>query len=120
TARLGQLTSALPRLPLRRGGRRRRVSVSPCHVRSLPRLHSWGVDFARDITQARPRGGRGLEGEDMDWSDSPDQAAFRAKVQSVIDQMPERYKAGGGDWERDRNNEDESKRNDARQWTESL
>ncbi len=56
----------------------------------------------------------------MDWSDSPEQAAFRARVQSVIDQMPPRYKAGKGDWERDRNNEDESRREDARQWTQAL
>ena len=34
----------------------------------------------------------------MDWSDSAEQAAFRTKVQGVIDQMPERYKREGGDW----------------------
>jgi alkylation response protein AidB-like acyl-CoA dehydrogenase len=56
----------------------------------------------------------------MDWSDSPEQAAFRAKVQGVIDNMPERYKVGDGDWERDRNNEDTSRRDDARQWTQAL
>ena len=56
----------------------------------------------------------------MDWSDSPEQATFRAKVQSVIDKMPERYKAGGGDWERDRNNEDASRKADAQQWTQAL
>src|SRR3546814_11023026 len=56
----------------------------------------------------------------MDWSDSPEQATFRTKVQSVIDQMPARYKTGGGDWERDRNNEDASRQNDAKEWTAAL
>ena len=56
----------------------------------------------------------------MDWSDSAEQAAFRTKVQGVIDQMPERYKREGGDWERDRNNEDPSRQNDAKQWTAAL
>ena len=56
----------------------------------------------------------------MDWSDSAEQAAFRTKVQSVIDQMPARYKAEGGDWERDRNNEDPSRQNDAKEWTAAL
>ena len=56
----------------------------------------------------------------MDWSDNQEQATFRARVQAVIDNMPERYKAGEGDWERDRNNEDESRRDDARQWTQAL
>ena len=56
----------------------------------------------------------------MDWSDSAEQAAFRTKVQGVIDQMPDRYKREGGDWERDRNNEDPSRQNDAKQWTAAL
>ncbi len=56
----------------------------------------------------------------MDWSDSAEQATFRTKVQSVIDQMPARYKREGGDWERDRNNEDPSRKKDAEEWTAAL
>ena len=34
----------------------------------------------------------------MDWSDSAEQAEFRARVRSVIEEkLPERYRAAGGE-----------------------
>ncbi len=57
----------------------------------------------------------------MDWSDNAEQAAFRAKVRSVIENdLPERYQDGEGDWERDRKNENPVARDAAKQWTEAL
>ncbi|MDA0271039.1 MAG: acyl-CoA dehydrogenase family protein [Chloroflexi bacterium] len=57
----------------------------------------------------------------MDWSDNAEQAAFRAKVRTVIENdLPERYQDGDGDWERDRKNENPVARDAAKQWTDAL
>jgi len=57
----------------------------------------------------------------MDWKDSADQAAFRAQVRQVIEnKLPERYRAGDGDWERDRKSEDVRARDAATAWTAAL
>ena len=43
----------------------------------------------------------------MDWSDSPEQAAFRAEVRALLDeQLPERYRTPGGNWAQDRRSPD--------------
>ena len=57
----------------------------------------------------------------MDWSDSPEQAAFRADVQQLLaERLPERYRTPGGDWSKDRNSEDPEARASAAAWTEAL
>ena len=57
----------------------------------------------------------------MDWSDSPEQAAFRAEVRQVIaDRLPARYGVPGGDWSRDRSSDVPEERAAAQQWTDAL
>ena len=57
----------------------------------------------------------------MDWSDSPEQAAFRAEVRELLDtQLPERYRTPGGNWAADRRSEDPEERKAADDWTAAL
>ncbi|MXZ46334.1 MAG: hypothetical protein F4X80_08760 [Chloroflexi bacterium] len=65
----------------------------------------------------------------MDWSDNPEQAAFRAEVQQVIrDGLPEHYqeiaKQGGGmfeeGWQADRKSDDATRRGAAEDWSRAL
>jgi alkylation response protein AidB-like acyl-CoA dehydrogenase len=57
----------------------------------------------------------------MDWKDSADQAAFRAQVRGVIEtKLPERYRAGHGEWERDRKSEDPTAQKAAIDWGKAL
>jgi len=61
----------------------------------------------------------------MDWNDSPEQAAFRAEVRSVIEQhLPERYRRGEGPeeraWEFDRKSDDPAAREAAEAWQRAL
>ena len=57
----------------------------------------------------------------MDWSDSPDQAAFRAEVRTLLDeQLPERYRTPGGNWAQDRRSPDPEARQAAQDWTDAL
>ena len=61
------------------------------------------------------------QGRAMDWSDSPEQAAFRAEVRTLLDEkLPERYRAPGGNWARDRRSPDPEARRAARDWTDAL
>ncbi len=57
----------------------------------------------------------------MDWADTPDQAAFRSEVQAVIrDGLPQAYRGGRGDWEKDRKSEAQADRDAAKQWQDAL
>ena len=57
----------------------------------------------------------------MDWADNETQAAFRAKVSAVIEeQLPERYRSGGGDIERDRHSDDPTARDAAEEWVAAM
>ena len=61
------------------------------------------------------------QGRAMDWSDSPEQAAFRAEVRTLLDeQLPERYRRPGGNWAQDRRSPDPEARRAARDWTDAL
>jgi len=62
---------------------------------------------------------------EMDWDDSPEQAAFRAEVRGVIEgELPERYRRGEGPgeraWEFDRKSDDPAAREAAGQWLRAL
>ncbi|MCY3656850.1 MAG: acyl-CoA dehydrogenase family protein [Chloroflexi bacterium] len=57
----------------------------------------------------------------MDWSDSPEQAAFRAEVRELLDtQLPDRYRTPGGNWAADRRSDDPEERQAAEDWTNAL
>jgi hypothetical protein len=57
----------------------------------------------------------------MDWNDTPEQAAFRAEVQDLIDKgLPEAYQGGKGEWVQDRKSEDPTKRGAAKAWQAAL
>jgi len=64
----------------------------------------------------------------MDWNDTPEQAAFRDQVRSVIEQrLPARYQAlaegaheGERQWEFDRKSEDPEARQAANDWAAAL
>jgi alkylation response protein AidB-like acyl-CoA dehydrogenase len=57
----------------------------------------------------------------MDWADTPEQAAFRAEVQTLIREgLPEAYRSGSGDWEKDRKSEHAADRDAAKQWQDAL
>ena len=65
----------------------------------------------------------------MDWSDTPEQAAFRREVREFIErELPQRYRAsqdaGGeeysGGWQADRKSDDGSRRETAIQWADAL
>ncbi|MPZ98949.1 MAG: hypothetical protein GEU80_06335 [Dehalococcoidia bacterium] len=57
----------------------------------------------------------------MDWKDDAEQAAFRQQVRTVIEErLPERYRRGEGEWERDRRSEDASARDAAKAWGDAL
>jgi len=64
----------------------------------------------------------------MDWQDSPEQAAFRQDVRSLIgSRLPDRYRnpdeGGGlfeGGWQQDRKSEDPSARQAASDWATAL
>ncbi len=57
----------------------------------------------------------------MDWNDSPEQAAFRAEVQTLIrEKLPERYQQGLGSWDYDRKSEDPDVRKAAKDWGDAL
>ncbi|MFN8639736.1 MAG: acyl-CoA dehydrogenase family protein [Dehalococcoidia bacterium] len=57
----------------------------------------------------------------MDWADTPEQAAFRSEVQAVIrDGLPQAYRGGRGDWEKDRKSEAQADRDAAKQWQDAL
>jgi alkylation response protein AidB-like acyl-CoA dehydrogenase len=57
----------------------------------------------------------------MDWKDTPEQAAFRNEVQTLIrEKLPERYKQGLGSWDYDRKSEDPAIRKAAKDWGDAL
>jgi alkylation response protein AidB-like acyl-CoA dehydrogenase len=57
----------------------------------------------------------------MDWNDTPEQAAFRAEVQQLIDNgLPEAYQGGKGEWVQDRKSSDDRKRGAAEAWQKAL
>src|SRR5690606_7735476 len=66
----------------------------------------------------------------MDWSDTPEQAAFRADVRQFIkDRLPERYRAAREDevdegvvtgWQADRRSDDPDRREAATGWASAL
>ncbi len=64
----------------------------------------------------------------MDWSDSPEQAAFRQEVRDFIQkELPQAYRSGegGGEgfeggWQADRKSEDPTRRETAMQWADAL
>jgi alkylation response protein AidB-like acyl-CoA dehydrogenase len=66
----------------------------------------------------------------MDWSDTPQQAAFRAEVRQFIQgRMPDRYRRGSDDevteelatgWQADRMSEDPDRRQTAIEWASAL
>ena len=59
----------------------------------------------------------------MDWSDTPEQSEFRARVRSVIgEKLPERYRGRGRSvsWQRDRKSEDPAVREAAMGWNRAL
>ncbi|MCC6237023.1 MAG: acyl-CoA dehydrogenase family protein [Dehalococcoidia bacterium] len=57
----------------------------------------------------------------MDWADTPEQAAFRKEVQTVIrDGLPTAYRGGKGDWEKDRKSEDPAMVTAAKEWQDAL
>jgi alkylation response protein AidB-like acyl-CoA dehydrogenase len=61
------------------------------------------------------------KGEAVDWSDSSEQATFRAEVRALIaERLPERYRVPGGDWSLDRRSADPEARAAAQQWTDAL
>ena len=62
----------------------------------------------------------------MDWSDTPEQAAFRQEVRSVIEsRLPERYRKSGedgerGGWQADRKSNDAEAKQAAIDWANAL
>ena len=57
----------------------------------------------------------------MDWADTPEQASFRNEVQTLIKSgLPEAYRHGDGDWEKDRKSENAADRDAAKQWQDAL
>lgn len=64
----------------------------------------------------------------MDWSDTPEQAEFRRRVRTLIDErLPERYRelakatfAGERQWEYDRKSDDPQARQAAQDWAKAL
>ncbi len=57
----------------------------------------------------------------MDWNDSPEQAAFRAEVRTLIEEkLPQRYQDRLGSWDRDRVDEDPEIRAAAQAWGDAL
>ncbi len=57
----------------------------------------------------------------MDWADTPEQAAFRSEVQAVIrDGLPQAYRGGKGDWEKDRKSTDPAMVTAAKEWQDAL
>ena len=57
----------------------------------------------------------------MDWNDTPEQAAFRAEVKTLIDDgLPEAYQSGKGEWIQDRKSDDATKRDAAQAWQDAL
>jgi alkylation response protein AidB-like acyl-CoA dehydrogenase len=63
----------------------------------------------------------------MDWSDSPEQAAFRQQVKDFIQkELPERYRSGdeseelSGGWQADRKSDNAEARDSAIAWADSL
>ena len=57
----------------------------------------------------------------MDWNDSPEQAAFRNEVNTLIrEKLPERYQQGLGSWDVDRKSEDPEIRKAAKDWGDAL
>ena len=57
----------------------------------------------------------------MDWADTPEQAAFRSQVQTVIREgLPAAYRTGHGDWEKDRKSDDTGAQLAAKQWQDAL
>jgi alkylation response protein AidB-like acyl-CoA dehydrogenase len=57
----------------------------------------------------------------MDWNDTPEQAAFRAEVQELIDKgLPKAYQGGKGEWVQDRKSKDPTKRGAAEAWQGAL
>ncbi len=57
----------------------------------------------------------------MDWNDSPEQAAFRDEVHTLIEEkLPERYRQGLGSWDYDRKSEDPDIRKAAKDWGDAL
>jgi alkylation response protein AidB-like acyl-CoA dehydrogenase len=61
----------------------------------------------------------------MDWSDTPEQAQFRAEVRALIEaELPGRYRRGEGPaertWEFDRKSEDPAAREAAEKWRVAL
>ncbi|MDO9445948.1 MAG: acyl-CoA dehydrogenase family protein, partial [Dehalococcoidia bacterium] len=63
----------------------------------------------------------------MDWSDSPEQAAFRQQVKDFIQkELPERYRSGdeseelSGGWQADRKSDNAEHRDTAIAWADSL
>src|SRR5690606_36819370 len=64
----------------------------------------------------------------MDWSDSPEQAAFRKEVREFIkSELPERYRAGDdggegfeGGWQGERKSDVTTRRDTAMQWADAL
>ena len=61
----------------------------------------------------------------MDWNDTPEQAAFRNEVRTLIDrELPTRYRQGAeeeyGGWQADRQSEDEAVRQSAIDWASAL
>src|SRR5262245_2078333 len=62
----------------------------------------------------------------MDWNDTPEQAAFRQEVRTLIqDRLPERYQKAGeqgerGGWQSDRKSDDPAARQAAMDWATAL
>ncbi len=57
----------------------------------------------------------------MDWKDTPEQAAFRREVQTLIEtKLPARYQAGHGEWVQDRKSDDAGTRDAATEWQGAL
>ena len=59
----------------------------------------------------------------MDWTDTPEQATFRASVRELIEtDLPARYRPGGpgGEWQIDRASDDPEARDAANSWAGAL
>ncbi|TAK78076.1 MAG: hypothetical protein EPO16_04340, partial [Dehalococcoidia bacterium] len=62
----------------------------------------------------------------MDWKDSPEQAAFRQEVRTLIQtKLPERYRVSGGEseggsWQVDRISQDPAAKQAAQEWAHAL
>jgi alkylation response protein AidB-like acyl-CoA dehydrogenase len=62
----------------------------------------------------------------MDWNDTPDQAAFRNEVRTLIqERLPERYRKSGedgerGGWQSDRKSSDPVAQQAAKDWADAL